>query len=550
MFSFSKNQQARRRRAVDGDEVDGDEQDTSSIFEVETSSESRPDERRRRTCCLDQLRQELAQPSQDEALCPEEAQKPVVEPHDDVYDDIDDIDDFDAFEKDNGLNGPALTSMIHPEDWMVRPEPVDRQDAVPPHPPDMLADNDTIENCSALQIDPPLEGARAISFENAMLLNEKNDLLAPLNSKIALIDDDDRPGAAAKPQDNERPLSTAPEGGFLGKIALSGNPVTQPCAPTFAMPGQEADIKRRPLPQRQRRPNLAAISSDVVPTLMISEVPRLRRFAAAMIGDEGTADLLVQDTLQEALADPGEQAPGRDLNLSLLVLLYRLRREVLEQVTQPPRSILTAGFETVLFLRLQGADRDEIREFAYAIASLGEEDRALLLLTTLENLGYREVAAVLNVTAGRVMSKIARAREQLRLALQREAVDGKRSLSTGDQAGSKAAAKQVADIELHGYLDGELSDQRLEPVEDYLEQHRAAAERLVHFGVQGDLVRRLYGPLINRPMPAQMASRFQFISGKKSQSRPKGRRARVMIISLLMVSALGCALWFFLPAWL
>jgi len=62
----------------------------------------------------------------------------------------------------------------------------------------------------------------------------------------------------------------------------------------------------------------------------------------------------------------------------------------------------------------------------------------------------------------------------------------------------------VSEIELQGYLDGELSPQRVSAVEAYLEHDEAAAERLVHYGIQGDLIRRLYGPLINRPIPPAM----------------------------------------------
>lgn len=119
-----------------------------------------------------------------------------------------------------------------------------------------------------------------------------------------------------------------------------------------------------------------------------------------------------------------------------------------------------------------------------------------------------------------------------------------------------AAVQQVKEIELHGYLDGELGVQRSAEVEDYLDCERAAAERLVHYGVQGDLIRRLYGPLINRPMPPQMAGRFQSMNERRfrlmnrpkpESGRSKGRKTPVVIFVLLSFLALGAALWFFQP---
>jgi len=125
----------------------------------------------------------------------------------------------------------------------------------------------------------------------------------------------------------------------------------------------------------------------------------------------------------------------------------------------------------------------------------------------------------------------------------------------------KSPASEVVDIEIHGYLDGELSEQRAKRVEEYLDQERPAAERLVHYGVQGDLIRRLYGPLINRPMPAEMAARLQTINEqrylskddpKQALARGKGRRKGFLIIFFLVLMALFAAtvavIWFFQPA--
>ncbi len=106
-----------------------------------------------------------------------------------------------------------------------------------------------------------------------------------------------------------------------------------------------------------------------------------------------------------------------------------------------------------------------------------------------------------------------------------------------------AAAEDVARVELHGYLDGELSEQRTGEVESFLERERAGAEQIVHYGVQGDLIRRLYGPLINRPMPPEMAGRLQVLSQQSPGVAAKSRKARGIIYLLLVILALGALLW-------
>jgi RNA polymerase sigma-70 factor (ECF subfamily) len=60
------------------------------------------------------------------------------------------------------------------------------------------------------------------------------------------------------------------------------------------------------------------------------------------------------------------------------------------------------------------------RDIERALASLVEDQRAALLLVVLEGLTYREVAEVQGVPVGTVMSRLARARAQIRAFLDGE----------------------------------------------------------------------------------------------------------------------------------
>jgi len=55
-----------------------------------------------------------------------------------------------------------------------------------------------------------------------------------------------------------------------------------------------------------------------------------------------------------------------------------------------------------------------VRDLDRAIARLPAEQRAVLLLVTLEEMSYDEVARTLGIPIGTVMSRLSRAREKLR----------------------------------------------------------------------------------------------------------------------------------------
>ena len=67
-------------------------------------------------------------------------------------------------------------------------------------------------------------------------------------------------------------------------------------------------------------------------------------------------------------------------------------------------------------LAQRGAQSDAlvVRDLDRAIARLPAEQRAVLLLVTLEDMSYDEVARTLGIPIGTVMSRLSRAREKLR----------------------------------------------------------------------------------------------------------------------------------------
>ena len=65
-----------------------------------------------------------------------------------------------------------------------------------------------------------------------------------------------------------------------------------------------------------------------------------------------------------------------------------------------------------------GNDLGTRRDLDKGLQALSPEHRQVLLLIGLEGLSYAEAADVLNVPIGTIMSRLARARERLRLLMQ------------------------------------------------------------------------------------------------------------------------------------
>jgi len=148
---------------------------------------------------------------------------------------------------------------------------------------------------------------------------------------------------------------------------------------------------------------------------ILAEIPRLRRYARAMLGDRAAADDLVQDTLERAWSRYALWRAGSDLRAWLFSIMHNLRVDQLRRPSVPTHSIDEDDFEVPT--RATQADRLEVRDLETALRQLPDEQREVLLLVALEDLGYAEIASTLGIPVGTVMSRLARGRERLRLLM-------------------------------------------------------------------------------------------------------------------------------------
>lgn len=143
-------------------------------------------------------------------------------------------------------------------------------------------------------------------------------------------------------------------------------------------------------------------------------IPALRRYARALTRDSDIADDLVQDTLVRALRSE-RLFVGGDLRSWLYTILTNLNRNRRRSLARKPP--MTTLVDTAV--DASGTEA-ESRDIAAALATLVEDQRAVLLLVVLEGLSYREVADIQSVPIGTVMSRLARARAHVKAYLEGE----------------------------------------------------------------------------------------------------------------------------------
>ena len=146
--------------------------------------------------------------------------------------------------------------------------------------------------------------------------------------------------------------------------------------------------------------------------LLTTLIPRLRRYARALTRNEDAADDLVQDSLERAWRKAHHWEPGSDLRAWVFTLMHNLFVNNLRR--QKPEVELIEHHE-VPDLQARGPEGVlDLRDLESGLAQLPSEQREVLLLVCLEDMTYEQVAEILGIPIGTVMSRLHRARERLR----------------------------------------------------------------------------------------------------------------------------------------
>lgn len=148
---------------------------------------------------------------------------------------------------------------------------------------------------------------------------------------------------------------------------------------------------------------------------IVEFLPRLRRFAYALTGDLDRGDDLVQETCVHALSRLEQFEPGTRLDSWMFRIaqtrwIDRMRNQRVRGATLD----LDAAIE------VSGDDGRKITEGRLTLARVNEgmahlsaDQQVLIALVAVDGLSYKEVAQLLDIPIGTVMSRLARARLKL-----------------------------------------------------------------------------------------------------------------------------------------
>ena len=161
---------------------------------------------------------------------------------------------------------------------------------------------------------------------------------------------------------------------------------------------------------------------------LVAAIPRLRRYARVLTGESTRADDLVQETLARAWEKRRLWAAGTDLRAWLFTIMHNVFVNQRATARRDAQSITLDdddnGVARELSVRPNQHLRVELHEIARELARLPGEQREVLLLAAVEELRYEEIARVLGIPIGTVMSRLSRAREKLRRAMDHDASGG------------------------------------------------------------------------------------------------------------------------------
>ena len=148
------------------------------------------------------------------------------------------------------------------------------------------------------------------------------------------------------------------------------------------------------------------------PSELERHIPSLRRYAFSLLGDSGEADDLVQDCLVLALERMGSRRGG-DVRSWLFTIMHNL--SVSRWRRWRRRSPVLTAFAGADAAGPAPQDASaELSDVLRGLDLLNDEQRRVLLLVGVEGFDYAEVAAILKLPLGTVMSRLSRARDTLR----------------------------------------------------------------------------------------------------------------------------------------
>jgi RNA polymerase sigma-70 factor (ECF subfamily) len=152
---------------------------------------------------------------------------------------------------------------------------------------------------------------------------------------------------------------------------------------------------------------------------LIAVLPRLRRFARGLAGSASAADDLVQSACERALARAHQFQEGTRFDSWMFrivqtIWIDQVRARGVRKEESEEEGQFIGSDESVR----RAEARMALNEVRAVLAELPTEQRAALMLVTVEGFSYKEAAEIAAVPVGTIMSRLARARIALQAKLE------------------------------------------------------------------------------------------------------------------------------------
>ena len=102
----------------------------------------------------------------------------------------------------------------------------------------------------------------------------------------------------------------------------------------------------------------------------------------------------------------------------LFTIMHNIYVNQIRAAARHDLSGVSAGEELAQSVRANQSDMLEVNDIAACLARLPLDQREVLLLVSLEDMNYAQVARILSIPLGTVTSRLARARTRLRAMLE------------------------------------------------------------------------------------------------------------------------------------
>lgn len=147
-------------------------------------------------------------------------------------------------------------------------------------------------------------------------------------------------------------------------------------------------------------------------------IPSLRRYAFSLFYQQDEADDLVQDCLERALKKQSLWQQGSSLRAWLFTMQHNLYVNQLKKLGRQPQ--MNPDIEDLNHDLEPHKSEVLMSDLNYCLQQLPDDQRQVLLLVSVEGFTYKEVAKIMDVPLGTVMSRLSRARKTLQALMNGE----------------------------------------------------------------------------------------------------------------------------------